>query len=306
MINLFRDLALSYRLWLSCAVVCFGMSVLLGYHQYQVVAHQTLTEKLAMPPKVMLQNFNARAHSNMLDEARLVGEAALDRTVTLNLGADDAPNWVQIVPFFPVSVTSHTAAFQFLENSTIEEMSPETKQRLTASTSHIRSLQHAPMGMLLIEAGVSIDEAILHSFVGEGTHGPLVSVTGSIIEARAVNAQAVASFREAGTEFTTGMPLILPYPNGQRLSGPAHDNSALRTLFGWGFVAFGALSLYCAFGRDQSRPTPCAARSVSQAVEPIAPVTNVFADIRTQEELSREEASARAPATTRRILSRLT
>ena len=303
MVNWLRNLALSYRPWLTCALICFGMSVLLGYHQYQVMAQQTLAEKLAFPPEVMLQDFNAQKHSNMLEEVRLVGEAALDRTITINIGAEDNPNWVQIVPFYPVGVESLIAAFQYLENSPIQAMRSETRQQLAASAWHIRGMQDSPMAMLLIEAGMSIDEAVLHNFIGEGTHGPLVAISGSTVEARAMNAQAMKTFSAAGTEFMSDMPMVLPYPNGQRVSGYVQDYSQLRNLFTRGFAIFAFIGLYCAFGLSPRFGKLRAERPISQPIEPLAPMTNVFADIRTQEELSREEQFSRAPK--RRVLSRI-
>lgn len=293
-------------------MICLCMSVLLEYHRDQVAAQNTLARKLPLPPEVLLQDFNQSTHSNMLHEARLVGEAALDRSITLNVGEEAGPKWVQIVPFFPVSVEALPAAYEYVEGSSIQAMPQETKEQLAAAAWHIRGMQDTPMGMLIIEAETSIDEAVLHNFIGQGTHGPLVALSGSLVAPYDLNAQATAAFRDAGMEILSGMPMILPYPNGARVTGPAPapDVSVLRDVFGWGVAVFTMLGLYFSLGCDQRN---CAAenpkpRPVDDFVEPLAPVTNVFADIRTQEELRLEEertAAASKRPFSRRVLSRL-
>lgn len=281
------------------------MSLLLVYHQSQVVAQQTLAEKMALPPEVMLQDFSTQDHSNMLNEARLLGEAALDRAVMMNIGTEDKPNWVQVIPFYPVSVKSLITAFQYLENSTIQDMPTETKQRLAASAWQIQKMQDMPMAMLLVETGMSIEQTIMHNFIGEGKHGPLVAITGSTVRARTITAQAVEAFIVSGTKIMSDMPMVLPYPNGQRVSAPSQDYSLLRSIFNWGFAISAFMALYCTFGLAPRRRKREGEAPALQPVEPLVPATNIFADIRTQEELSHEEEVERAAAPKRRVLSRI-
>lgn len=301
----FRQLALTARVWLSVGVFCFGISILLGYHQNHVFAETALAQKISQPKEVLLQDFDEGLHSNVLNETRLVGEAALDRAVMIDIGQGASPKWVQVVPFYPVCVPAMDEAYQYLTGQSAAEMSESTKSDIARAAHRIEALQDMPMGMLLIEQDTSVDVSVLHNRIGDGIHGPLVAISGSLILADTLREQAVSAFNANNIRLIGDMPMILPYPNGVRAtSGPTDDYSALRDTLEWGAVAMIVMGLCNGLGIGVARRPKLASHRRSDVVEPVSALPGAFTQIRTQEDLSQEDA--RAATATRRVLSRLT
>ncbi len=193
----FQDMALTTRMWLSAGVFCFGLSIILGYHQDQVAANNVLAEKVAFPAPVMIQDFHQSKHVNLLNEVQLLGEVALEETVTLNVGTDVAPNWVQMLPVYPVGAASRPFADKFFTTGSPRRPMPRDAQaRLARQAEDVRPLEREPMGLIILESGVSISEAILNQSLGDGLNGPLVVTTGSLVSGEFL-LQATKAFKRS-------------------------------------------------------------------------------------------------------------
>ena len=310
MLKRLKIMALTTRVWLSAGVFCFGLSVVLGYHEDQVVAHNALVEKVGLPPMVLIQDFDQGRHSNLLSEAQLLGEVALSMTTTINIGTEAAPNWVQLAPIYPVGAGSLPLASKFLADLTEGPRRPMPRAqhvKLQAKAQRILPLEKQPMALVLIDSDMSIEEAILFRRIGQGMQGPLVAITGSLLINSNFQKQAAAAFSDREVQVIESMPFVVPYENGRRVTGPSLNYETWRNTLEWMAVLLVLVGVANAFKLPQKlKPNP-QPQPVFERVEAIGAFPGVFQAIRTQEELVREEQeeSERKAAASRRAFSRM-
>lgn len=306
-----QNMALTSRMWLSAGVFCFGMSIVLGYHQDQLVAHNAMAKKIGMPPTVLIQDFNQSRHSNILNEVQLLGEAALPQIITTNIGTETAPNWVQLLPLYPVGAESLPFANKFFADASKGPRRPMPRaasKALSERAWNIRPLEDKPMGMILIESGVSIEEAVLYRRVGQGANGPLVAITGSLLASPRFHQKATSAFGNDGIWMMTDVPLIVPYMNGLRVTGPSTNYDSWRSVLEWMAVVMILAGIANAFHLVQRLVVRRKPEPVFEKVEAVGAFPGVFQAIRTQEDIVREEQeeAEREAAATRRTFSRIT
>ncbi len=308
MFKRFRNIILTPRLWLSAGVFCFGASIILGYHQDQMAAEGVLAKKVALPPQVLIQDFVPKKHSNILSEVKLLAEAALTQTVTLNIGTESAAKWVQVTPVYAVSSVSKPFADTYqamAEGEARRPMPRSRKAELAVEAQTIQRLEQVPMGLVLIGSDYSVGQTGLLDSLGDGLNGPLIAVTGSLLESSNITQQAGAALAENGVSILEDSPIVIPYQNGLRIAGQVADYGTARSIMEWVSLAMIVMGVAQMFNLFQRPPKP--AEVPFQAVAAVGVFPGVFQPIRTQEDLVREEQekSEEEASSTRRKLSRM-
>ena len=307
MISWARKLAISPRLWVSAGLLCFGASIVVGYHQDQLAAYEAMKTKIGTPPETLIQDFNPGQHSNQLNEVRLLAEAGLAQAATYNLGTDEITRWVNFIPIYPVSRQSLPLAETYIAESNGVPRRPFARSdagKIQAQEDMLRVLDKQPLGIMLSENfQFSADAASASGvrIVGDGQQGPLVSIYGAQISGEALFASAATALEAQDVNVLPTLPLISPYPRGARTMPTFVDYTPLRTALDWAavvFVLIGVASMFSIFPRFQ-KPK----KEAPIVVEAFGEMPAVFQPIRTQEDLQREEAEQEP--TTRRVISRV-
>ena len=106
------------REWLAVAAYFAGAWLVIGYSEDQRSAREVLLTKVDLPAEITVQDFVPALHTNMINEARLLGEIDESQSVVLNLGSAESPTWVMAQPIFPVEAEAMPHAAQRLANAT--------------------------------------------------------------------------------------------------------------------------------------------------------------------------------------------
>ena len=308
MFERFRNMILTPRVWLSAGVFCFGASIVIGYHQDQMAAEEVLAEKVSLPTQVLIQDFDRSAHSNILNEARLIMEAALTETITLNIGSVEEASWVQVTPVYAVGATSKPFLAKYLADSREVERRPMPRDRqeeLAAEASNLRPMEKEPMGLVLIDARTPVAQSGLLNSLGDGLNGPLVAITGALLQGEWISQQIVAALAENGISAMKDIPILVPYPDGHRLAATNADYSGIRNTLEWVSLAMILMGVAQIFNLFQRPEKPVAA--AFQEVQAVGAFPGVFQPIRTQEELiwEEQERSENESSARRRKLTRM-
>jgi len=283
----------------------FLLSVIVGYHQDQIAADSVLAGKIGIPPLGRVQDYDDKLHSNLLNEVRLLGEAAVKDAVLINLGTEESPRFVQVVPVYPVSSASTPMALWYLRSvyDAVRRPMPRSSAFAVAEASHrLGRIERKACAFLISEGQVADDLGV----IGDGLNGPLVSLFGAETGGGKVTMAARVALADRGVALAEDVRLVALYPGGKRPATPVEDFSASRRTLEFialGLFAFAAFQALCppTFFRDR--------RAVSkfEEVQAVGEFPRVFEPIRAQEDILREEqdASERKAAATRRVLSRL-
>lgn len=307
MVSWARKLAISPRLWVSAGLLCFGASVVVGYHQDQLAAFQAMKTKIGTPPETLIQDFNPGQHSNQLNEVRLLAEAGLAQAATYNLGTEEITRWVSFIPIYPVSRQSLPFAEKYIAENSGAPRRPFPRSdagAIQAQEDMLRVLDKQPLGVILSENfQFSADAASASGvrIVGDGQQGPLISIFGAQVSGEAMLASAAIALEAQDVNVLPNLPLIAPYPRGARSVPTLADYTPLRSALDWTAVALvliGVASMFSIFPRFQ-KPK----KEGPIVVEAFGEMPAVFQPIRTQEDLQREEAEQEP--TTRRVISRV-
>lgn len=273
-----------------------------------MAAEEVLAEKVALPQQVLIQDYGQSQHSNILGEVRFLTEAALHQTVTVNIGTTESANWVQVTPVYAVGAASKPFASKFFSDRSGTPRRPmprASRSALKAEAQAIRPIESVPMGLVLLGSDQPIaGTGLLQSF-GEGLNGPLVTVTGTLLESPAVSGRALDALASAGISAMEGIPVIVPYHNGLRVSATVGDHTEVRYALEWlslGLILVGGALLFDLFPRPRKDTV-----ATFQHVDAVGAFPGVFQPIRTQEDLVREEQerSEQEASHRRRKLSRI-
>ena len=298
-----KNLLLSPRLWLSAGVLSLGVGIVIGYHQDQMAAQNALAQKVALPAQVIIQDFSSDRHENLLNEVHVLAEAALDRTVRIDVGDENSPRLVDIVPLFPVSRQSLPIATSILTTDIRRPVARALAPQLAERNKILASAETILVGLMVFEADQ--DREVIgfeHLYLAQGSNGPLVDLTGVHVGASAILQQAAGPLAANGIRITSGTFVVSPYLHG-RLSGPEFiDFSALRhTLFRMSvlMITFGLALLFSLLPSIKTKKKA----EVSYEVKAVGafPAVDPFQPITAQDELAQEE-NGYSPA---RLVSRV-
>lgn len=301
----FWRLSQTPRWWLTAGAGVFLLSVLVGYHQDQIAADSVLAGKIGMPPLVRVQDYDENLHSNLLREVRLLGEAAVDDAVLVDLGTEESTRVVQVVPVYPVSPASAPMALWYLRSvyDAVRRPMPRSSAfALSAASDRLARIERRPSALLISEGRVADDLGV----IGEGLNGPLVALFGARTGGGEVTRAARSALAADGLAMAEDVQVVALYPGGRRPETPVEDFSASRRtmeLIALCLGAIGALQALCPFAiRRERRSEPN-----FEEVQAVGEFPGIFEPILAQEDLLREEqdASERKASATRRALSRL-
>jgi len=301
----FWSLSQSPRWWLSAGAGFFLLSVLVGYHQDQISADSVLAGKIGVPPLVRVQDFNEDQHSNLLNEVQLLGEAALEHAVVVDLGTAGSPQLVQVVPVYPVTTASAPMALWYLRTvyDAVRRPVPRSLAFTMAEASEGLEAMERKACVFLISEGRVADDI---SVIGEGLNGPLVSLFGAETGGGELSVAARAALADRGLSITDDVQVIALYAGGKRPTSPVQDFSAPREaleVVALGFLAFGAIQSLYPHVRYRRRN----AEAKFEEVQAVGEFPGIFEPIRSQEDFIRQQqdASEQHAAATRRVLSRM-
>lgn len=277
-----KDLALAPRLWLSAGVFCLGASIVIGYHQDQMVAETTLAQKISLPEKVYIQDFSSDRHENALNEVNVLAEVALDRSVRIDVGNETSPRVVDVVPIYPVSRQTYAIA-QSLLTSVRRPVLRRDAEKIAARNDQLGRVENVPVGLLIMEADATSTIADFDNlFVAEGRHGPLIDVPGVLIGAANILDQAEAPLADKGVVLISGAIVVSPYLSGRASAGDIADYTALRETLFWlsfGMFAVGGASLFSVLPRFKKKKRQEGAHQVKAvgafpAIDPFQPIVD--------------------------------
>ena len=246
-LKVLKSLLLSPRLWLTAGVISMFVSVLLGYHQNQMDAESALAQKIDVPERVVVQEFSSRVNENELGEVHVLTEAAVDKAVRVNIGSESAPEWVDVVPIYPVSRLSFPMARSLLN----AQRRPTSRADAAAIAEHNKALtriQSVPVGLMVFDADAGTvlpDLSDLEQM--QGLNGPLVDLSGLRIEDAAVFERAAERLAEKGVALIEDALLVVPYLQGRNKDPGVNNYANLQKVLFWGgllMIAFGLASLF--------------------------------------------------------------
>lgn len=274
-----KDLVLAPRLWLSAGVFCFGASIVIGYHQDQMVAETTLAQKISLPEKVSVQDFSSDRHENALSEVNILAEVALERMVRIDVGNETSPRVVDVVPIYPVSRQTFPIANSIL-TSKQRPVARDDAPKIAARNEQLERVENVPVGLLIMEADSSNNFDNL--MVAAGQNGPLVDVSGVLIGASSIVENAESPLAEMGVVLISGAIVVSPYLNGRATAGDIADYTALRETLFWvslGMFAVGGASLFSIFPKFKKKKQPASAHQVKAvgafpAIDPFQPIAD--------------------------------
>lgn len=299
-----KNLLLLPRLWLCAGMFSLGVGIVVGYHQDQMAAQTALAQKVALPAQVRIEDFSSDRHENRLKEVHVLAEAAIDRVVRVDVGDENSPRLLDIVPLFPVSRQSlpiATGLTTDIRRPVARALAPQ----LTEHNETLTRVEAMPVGLIVFEAYQ--DREVIgfeHLYVGQGTNGPVVDLTGVHLGASAILQQATGTLAEKGVHITSSTLVISPYLHG-RVTGPEiTDFSTLRRTLFWMsalMITFGLALLFSLLPSIKTKKKAEASHEVKAvgafpAVEPFQPIT-------TQDELAQEENEYSPARSVSRVLS---
>ncbi len=172
---------LSPRRWMLAGVACWGLSALVGYHHDQVAASLVLAQKVELPPEVMIQDFDGKLHSNILNELQILAEIDVAHAERMNTGNAERPHWVHVVPVFAVSAGSRPFAMQRLKSGQLRRPVPRhASEKIGIAARQMRSYVDRPMAAMIV-ATDSVSTPTLEQLgltpITEGDSGMLVAIS---------------------------------------------------------------------------------------------------------------------------------
>lgn len=288
MFSALTKFALAPRLWLSAGVFCLGVSIVMEYHEEQMVAQDTLAQKIALPEPVVVQDFSSERHENILNEVHILAEAALDRAVQVDLGSQTSARLVHIVPVYPISRQS----FPIVKSITQTPRRPVLRTdaaEVAKQNLALARVETVPVGLLVLEADEANSLGSLS--IGAGKNGPLMQITGVRIGATAILEKAEASLAENGVRLIRDSLVVSPYLNGRVGHSEIYDFSGMQQKLFWAsafMIAFGFASLFSllpSFKKVKKPQTSHQVKAVGAfpAVDPFLPIAG-------QDELGQESS----------------
>ncbi len=222
---------------MSAAVFCFGTSVVIGYHQDQMFAADMLASKVGNPTEVMVQDFIADRHSNMIGQVHVVGDIGRDKATRVNAGTTDRPNWLTAYPVFPVLPDTLPLAQHLLSKETRLPRRPMARDDAGAHARYIADLSRlatVPVAVLFQHDGDALAEPLVS---GGDSLGNIIAVRGETVTGSAFRGAVEAAFDGAGLHLMPDVLLLSADPmNGavvlqdDRLTKVRHALAVVGTL----------------------------------------------------------------------------
>ena len=295
-----RHIIASPRLWLSACLTCFGAAALVGYHQDQMAAVTVMAEKIGLPSEVLIQDFDPEDHTNIIDELQVLAEVDLASATAANVGSEDTPLWLTVLPLYQVSADALPLARQHLmvsRHTVRRPMARSAAPELEAQAAQA----DAPLGVIIAEtvAGqTTVTTTTLGlEVIGQGKNGTLVRISGVALGGGNLLDAAAASLQER--DIGLRQDALVVSPKSPDVTGL--DLAWLKTSLIWASVL---MVLLAAILRSPLRWQflPKAPEPVEE-VQAVRSFPAVFQPIRTQAEIAKEQQQAETKA--RRVISRL-
>jgi hypothetical protein len=246
-LKVLKNLVLSPRLWLTAGVFSMFASVLLGYHQNQLDAESALAQKIAVPERVVVQEFSSSVNENELGEIHVLAEAAVDKAVRIDIGREGAPHLMDVVPIYPVSRQSFPVA-QSLLNKQRRPVARADAAKIAQHGGALKRIEGVPVGLMVFEADAESMLPDLQQLERvQGLTGPLVDLAGKRIENAIILKRATDLLGRHDVALIEDALLVSPYLQGRnQRSGVNNFVTLQKTLF-WAsllMIAFGMASLF--------------------------------------------------------------
>lgn len=305
-----RKMLLSPQVWLATAVFSFGLSGLLGYHQDQLAATRMMAEKVGLPPKVLIQDFDPAMHRSATGEVQILAEVDPGSVTMVNFGSAARDHWVRVVPIYPVGSEALPFAEQYLAAAVSLPRRPvprEDAAKLAGRRIDRAMAGSGPIGVIVSQdmpAPAKAADDLGLTVLGEGETGPLVRIVGTSLDGASFRTEVSAALAQAGIAVPPEMLMIAPYELGREAAFATRDHTATRQMLAWLGVLLAGLGLFQMFPILPSLPRRGAPKVARVEAVGAFPPTDVFQPIRPQEDLTREDAEA-AQGPGRRIISRM-
>ncbi len=224
-------------MWMSAAVFCFGTSVVIGYHQDQMFAADMLASKVGNPTEVMVQDFNADRHTNMIGQVHVVGDIGRDKATRVNAGTADRPNWLTAYPVFPVRPDALPLAQHLMSKEAGLPRRPMARDDAGTHARYIADLARlaaVPVAVLFEHDGNALAEPLAS---GGDSLRNVIAVRGETVTGSAFRRAVEAAFDGAGLHLMPDVLLLSADPmNGavilqdDRLTRVRHALAVVGTL----------------------------------------------------------------------------
>lgn len=315
--QLVRHIAISPRTWLAIGAFCIGTSFMLGYHLDQRSADREMARKVGRPDEVLVQDFIPDRHMNLLNEVHTLGQTVDGDQVTVNVGSEQTPQWIKVIPIYAVSSEFQPIANAVLQSgrkAPVRPMSRNAAEALRRQRLEIEGIATRALAFAIAEASAQ-DTAATGSnpFVVLAESGAirLVDISGALVTGHTLRASVAQALLAEGIASAPDSLMIAPAALSETSQSSEAMLEGLRwwlSFLGVGLVLFAMLAQRLSGGLAgvPKKPTPV------QNVEAHGsfPAIGLFQPIASQDELALDEkhmlAEKSAAALIRRRMSRLT
>ena len=255
---------------MSAAVVCFGTSVVIGYHQDQMFAADMLASKVGNPTEVMVQDFIADRHTNMIGEVHVVGDIGRDKATRVNAGTKGRPHWLTAYPVFPVRPDELPLAQQLMSKDSGLPRRPMARDDAGTHARYIANLARLATVPVAVLFEHDVNALAASAASGGDSPGSVIGVRGETVTGGAIRAAVEAAFDSAGLHLMPDVLLLSANPmddavvlQDDRLTNVRHALAVVGTLLA-GIALLSMGSATSILRRDRRRSddvTPVAAMS---------------------------------------------
>ncbi|MDD9978510.1 MAG: hypothetical protein OXQ30_12375 [Boseongicola sp.] len=280
------------RLWFTAGAVLLFSFFVIGYHQDQQLANQTLAEKIGLPLPVPVQEFSALRDTNALNETFLIGEANID---TLSLLVTDEDESLLLLSIFALSNDGRakTDVFMNMYAGGPSVGAPGEVDGTGQVERNGKEMVEAVLVFDTLEESFQVPSTFLSDrgirILGTGNNGSILAIPGAIIEDTmwSNKSKSIADWisNNAITLDDNTVPFVAPFRLEDRVP-PVSNYEATRELHfvsGLALIVIGFLVSFSPSQVFERRPTHVPGYKVTGSTD--ERIASYFQPIATQDEL---------------------
>ncbi|AZQ69170.1 hypothetical protein EF888_19765 [Silicimonas algicola] len=255
-------------------------------------AADMLASKVGNPTEVMVQDFIADRHTNMIGQVHVVGDIGKDKAARVNVGTKDRPHWITAYPIFPVRPDALPLALHLISKESGLPRRPIARDDAGTHARYMADLARlatVPVAVLFEHDG----DALGASTASRGDSvGNVTGVRGEMVTGRPIRGAVEAAFDSADLHLMPDVLLLSADPmdgavvlQDDRLTNVRHALAVVGTLLA-GIALLSMGSATSILRRDRKR---------NERDDDVTPVAAMSAVIQRRRSHSRRPGAASEP-----------